>query len=75
VNSSEEGSRIFGIAGGDSAPTLEVQESVFNEMPNLIEIFVILSLDFTILFWRDNDVHSLIDSLIYNGIAVIPTIS
>ncbi len=74
MNSSKEGSRIFGIAGDDSVPTLEVQEGVFNERANLIEIFVILSLDFTILLWRNNNVHSLIGSLIYIGIAVMPTI-
>ena len=32
---------MFGVSGGDAAPALEVQERVFNQMPQFIQVFVV----------------------------------
>lgn len=43
LNSGSERSDIFGVACSDTAPPFEKQESILNEMAELVEIFVLFS--------------------------------
>lgn len=51
-----------------------MKKSIFDEMPQLIQFFIVRSLYFSILFWRDNSFHSLFFRLFNNGITFIATI-
>ena len=70
----EKRGRVFGVAGNDSAPTLEVEKSVFHQVPQCIKGLVILPLLFAILARRNLGVHSLVACWFNNGIAVVALI-
>jgi hypothetical protein len=48
LNSNSERSGILGIACSDTAPPFEKQKSIFNEMAELVEIFIVFPQMFTI---------------------------
>lgn len=63
---------MFGVSGGDAAPALEVQERVFNQMPQFVQVFVVRPLGRTIFARRNHRRHTLAFGLIDDRIAIIP---
>jgi len=53
---------------------LEVKESIFNQMAQFVEFFIIVSLNFPILLWRNYCLHSSGDRLLQNRICVVATV-
>ena len=51
----KEISRSFVIAGGDRTILLEFAEEVLDEVTRLVDIFVVLALDWAVGSWRDHD--------------------
>jgi len=43
-------------------------------MPQLVQVFVVLPLIFTMLSWRDNTFHALLFGIFYNAAAIICTV-
>ena len=58
VNGSEEVSRCFVVSGGDGAELLEFGEEVFNEVSRFVELLVVLALNFSVRFGRDDGLFS-----------------
>ncbi len=48
-----------------------MKKGIFNQMPRFIKLFVILSLLFSVLLWRDDRSHSLIRCLAKNVVGII----
>ena len=48
-----------------------MKKGVFNQVPCFIKLFVILSLLFSVLLWRDDRSHSLIRCLTKNVVGII----
>ena len=74
VSGSEEGSGVFGVACGDAAPALQVQECVFNTVAQLVEFLIVFTLHFPIFIRRNHRSHPLFSGLIENGVAVVSAI-
>ena len=49
--------RGLGIASGNTSPAFQGQEAVFDQMTQFIEIFIIVTLFFTILLRRNHRLH------------------
>ena len=54
LDSSEEVSGGFVIAGRNGAVLFEFAEEVLDEMARLVGLFVVMALDFTVPLWRDH---------------------
>ena len=48
-----------------------MQESVFDQMAEFIEFFIVRPLFNSVFLWRDDRIHALVFSLLYDGVAVI----
>jgi hypothetical protein len=66
-----ERSGSFGISRGYSAPTFELEESLFNKMPNFVNFFIIKSLLFAIFIRRNNCYYPIFFGKVNNFVAVI----
>jgi len=75
VDCSKERCGVFGVARGDPAPALEVKKCIFNQMAQLVNIDIILTLLFAISLWRNDRFHALRVRLIDDSIAIIALIS
>ena len=51
-----------------------MKEGIFNEVTQTVEIFVIRSLDFSVPFGRDNNLHALVLGLSHDGIGIVSLI-
>ena len=71
MHSGEKGIGSFCISSGDSAPSFDVQEGIFHQMPQLVEVFVIVARLFAVATWRNLDLHTLCGGPLQDGIAVI----
>ena len=67
LDSSRERSGIFSVARSSTAPPFEKQESILNEMAEFVKIFVIFPQMFSLLSWRNDWCHALV-----NGIRAVP---
>ena len=74
MDGSEEGSAVFGIARSDAAPSFELQERVFNQVAQFVEILIIGSLHGSVFARGDHRRHALLSRLFDNCIAVIPLV-
>ncbi len=71
MNGGQERGSPFCIASGNAAPAFEVEEGIFNEMTQFIEIGIV-GTQFFAMFSRGNDhFHALLLRLLDDGIAVI----
>jgi len=52
-----------------------MQEGIFNQMPMLIKVFIVIALIFAVFLGRDHRPHALALRLCKNGVAVIASIS
>ena len=62
------------VAGGDPPPVLDPAEDVLDLVALAVEIFVVRSLDFSVPFGRDNNLHALLLGLSHDGISVVPLV-
>ena len=62
LDSSSERSGVFRIARSNTAPPFEKQESILNEMAEFVEIFAVFPQKFSVLSWRNDRCHALINS-------------
>ena len=74
MDGGEERGGMFGISGGDTAPTLEMQESIFNQVSEFIQVTVESALHLAILLGRNHDLHARCIRQIDDRIGVISTI-
>lgn len=64
----------FRIASRNSSPSLEMQKGVLHQVPQFVELFVILSLLFPVLSRRNLCLHALLYRLLNNRVAVVPLV-
>ncbi len=74
MNRGEEGVGIPGITGGDAPPALEMQKSILNQMPQTVEIPVMLPWLPAIALRRNHRFHPLLGAVRHNGIGVVSPI-
>ena len=74
MNSGSERSGIFGVACRDTASSFEKQESILNEMTELVKIFIVFPEMFTVFSWRNDWYHSLVNSFENDCVCIIATI-
>ena len=75
LNGSDKGTGIFGVASSDAAPPLEVKESIFNQVAQLIKIPIVGALIFTVFLWWNNSLHAAVLCNGYDLVGVISAIS
>jgi len=71
LNSGDKRRGVLSVPGGDTAPTFQVQEGVFNQVAQTIQIYIIITLDFAVFLWRYHDFHVLRQGLLNDLLAVI----
>ena len=74
LDCSQKRCRIFGVSCCNSTPLFQLEESVFNEMPKLVEILVIRSLFFSVLLRRNHDDHTVLFGKFYDFVRIVPAI-
>ena len=67
----EEGRGVFGVSSGDAAPSFEVEKGVFHQMPQFVEMPVVVALLFAVAARRNLRLHALAGGLLHNGVAVV----
>ena len=55
---------VFSIARCDAPPPLEMEEGIFNQVSDFIEVFVILTLNLAVLSRRNDGCHALLLCLV-----------
>jgi hypothetical protein len=65
---------IFCISGCDPTPTLQMKESIFNQVTCFIKLLVILSLFFSVLLWRNYRHHPQICRLEKDFVGVVTSV-
>ena len=74
LDSSDEGGGILCVPSSNSAPALEVQKGVFNQVPQAIKVCVVFSLDTPVPLGGNDKLHVLLKSFCDNRVAVITLI-
>src|SRR6188768_3299221 len=72
--SGEERCGVFGVSCGDTTPSLEMEESIFDKMPQFIEFFVVKPLCCAVFLWGDYGFYTLPPCQFNNRVAVITTV-
>jgi hypothetical protein len=75
LDGGEERSGVFRVTGGDSSPALKVEEGIFDKMAELVEIPIVVALDFAVFPGRYDHLHVLLGGLFEDRVGVIPAIS
>lgn len=65
---------VFSVARSNTAPPFEKQESILNEMAELVEIFVVFPQMLSILSWRNDRCHALVNSLEDDCVCIIASV-
>ena len=71
VDGGQERGSVFGVARGDAAPALQVQEGVFHQVPALVQVPIIGTLDRAVLSWRNDRVHAMCLDMLDEGVAIV----
>ena len=71
MNGREVGFGAFGIARGNAAPLFESQESIFDEVSQLVEIGIIVAQLFAICLGRNDHLDSGVLGFINNRIGIV----
>jgi hypothetical protein len=74
LDGGEEGSGIFRVAGGNAPPAFEVEEGIFHQMTQLVEIPVVFPLDFAVFPGRYHRFHALLGGLLKDRVGVITSV-
>ena len=75
LNSGQEGGGVFSVTSCNSPPALEMKHCILDEMTESIEGFVILPLEDSILFGRNDWSHPLLEGLLDDGVGIVGPIS
>ena len=71
MHGGEERLAVFGVTGRNAAPPFEDQESVFDEVAQLVKVFVVWPLIDAGFLWRNDGVHALGSGLFNDRIGII----
>ena len=71
LDGGEERGGVFGVSCGDTAPPFEMQEGVFDQMPQLVKVFVIRSLHGSVFARRNDRRHALLSCLLDDRVTVV----
>lgn len=71
MDDGEEGVQVLGIACSQAAPLFEMQKSVFDQVTQPVQLFVVMTWILAVPARRDLRFHALLRGLLDNGIAVI----
>ena len=74
MDGGDKRSKIFSVARRNTAPSFEEQESILNEMAELVEIFVVFPQMLSILSWRNDRCHALVNSLEDDCVCIIASV-
>ena len=74
MDSGNEGSGVFSVARSNTTPPFEKQKSILNEMAEFVEIFVVFPQMFSVLSWRNDRCHTLVNCFEDDGICIIAPI-
>ena len=74
LNSGSERSDIFGVARSNTTPPFETQESILNEMAELVELFAVFPQMFAVFPWWNNRYHSHVNSFEKDCVCIIAAI-
>ena len=75
MNGSEEGCGVFGVTGGDAAPSFEMEERVLDQVAEFVQIFVVRPGDFPVLLRRDDRAHALGLGLFKDCVRIVAFVS
>ena len=67
----EERCPVFGITGRNAAPPFEDQERMFDQVTQLVQVFVVWPLLEAVFLWRNDGVHALGSRLFKDRIGII----
>ena len=71
MDGGEERFAVFGVSCGDTAPSLQVQESVFDPMAELVKFRVVRPLYGAVFLRRYDGVHALRCGLLKDGVGIV----
>lgn len=74
MDSGSEESDVFSVACSNTVPSFKKKESILNKMANLVEIFVVFPQLFSVLSWRNDRCHALVNSFEDDYVCIIATI-
>ena len=74
MDSSGERSGVFSVARSNTAPPFEKQESILNEMAELVKIFIVFPQMFSALSWRNHWYHPLVNRFENDCVCIIAAI-
>lgn len=70
----EKGRAVFGVAGGDAAPTFEVKKRIFDPVALSVERFVEIALNGSVFLRGDHGDHPLRGGLFEDRVGVVAPI-
>ena len=71
MDGGEEGRAVFCVTGSDTAPCFEHEKRIFNQVAQLVEVFVVWSVLFPVFLRRDNRGDALSSRLPEDGIGIV----
>ena len=71
MDGGEEGGGVFGVACRDATPAFEVEEGIFDQMPQLVQILVVMPLSCAVFLRWDDGVHPLRLRLFEDRVGVV----
>ena len=69
--SGDKRSGVFRIPRRNASPAFEVQEGVFHQLAQFVEVFVITALVFAVFLGRNHGCHLLLNGLLDDGICIV----
>lgn len=67
----EERVCAFGISCGDTSPLFEVEEGIFNQVAQFVEMLVVVARLFAVLARRNLRLHALAGGLLHDSVAIV----
>ena len=74
MDEGEEGRGSLCVSGCNASPSLEVEEGVFHQVAEFVEVLIVRALDESVLSGRDHRTGSLCLGLRKNGVRVVAAI-
>ena len=74
MNGREKGRGVFGIAGGNAAPALEMKDGVLHQVAQLVEVLIVVTPDQAMLSGRYDRSHALTQGLADNGVGIVTAV-
>lgn len=74
MDEGEEGRGSLCVSGCNAPPSLEVEEGVFHQVAELVEVLIVRALDIPVLSGRDHRTDSLCLGLREDGVGIVAAI-